>query len=119
MPRPEESLRTNCHGWLILSRIEAFSKNTYVDGLRLARWQSRGLIGSLAIICAACCAAAHDRWPRWFSRREFLTLSRPLRASVFFGVSRMLDRSITPTSRFLQVPHQLDTSAVFTLPVAS
>lgn len=30
-------VRTNCCDWLILSRSAAFSKNTYVDGLRLAR----------------------------------------------------------------------------------
>jgi hypothetical protein len=29
-------------------------ENAYVDGLRLARWLSGDLIGSLAIICPAC-----------------------------------------------------------------
>jgi hypothetical protein len=39
---------------LISTLIVAFVKNTYVDGLRLARWLSGDLIGSLAIICPAC-----------------------------------------------------------------
>jgi hypothetical protein len=43
-------------------------------------------------------ALAHERWPRWFPRREFQTQGRPLTASAGYGVSRVVDRSITPSA---------------------
>src|ERR1700686_2123655 len=46
-------------------------------------------------------ALAHERWPRWFPRREPQTLQRPLAATGPHGVSRVLDRSITPSARYL------------------
>jgi hypothetical protein len=46
-------------------------------------------------------ALAHERWPRWFPRCEFQTPKRPLAASGKHGVSRVLDRSITPSARCL------------------
>jgi hypothetical protein len=78
------------------------NQNAYVDGLRLASWQSSDLTGSLAIICPAFFVRSHmTAGQDGFPRREFLTLYRPLTAGAFFGVSRMLDRSITPPTRFL------------------
>jgi hypothetical protein len=46
-------------------------------------------------------ALAHERWPRWFPRCEFQTPKRPLAASGKHGVSRVLDRLITPSARCL------------------
>jgi hypothetical protein len=44
-----------------------------------------------------------DRWPRWFPRREFQTLQRPLQANGSHGVSRTSDRSILPSDLLLQL----------------
>jgi transposase len=46
-------------------------------------------------------AAAHDRWPRWFPRREFQTRQRPTKASGSSGVPLVLDRSTTPSAHSL------------------
>ena len=63
----------------------------YVDGPLLASVFS-ALIRSLASICPACGALAHERWPRWFPRHEFLTVKRPIsRATGSIGVSRVMD----------------------------
>jgi hypothetical protein len=72
--------------------------HAYVDGPRLARGFGHRLIGSLAFICPACVVAlAHERWPRWVPRPEFQTDVRPCGATTICGVSRDLDRSITPS----------------------
>jgi hypothetical protein len=70
----------------------------YVDGPHLARRFGHSSIGSLAFICPACVVAlAHERWPRWVPPPEFQTDVRPCGATTIYGVSRDLDRSITPS----------------------
>ncbi len=85
-------------------RLGSHRKTPYVDGPRLARCGS-GLIGSLAVICpASVTAVAHDRGPRWVPRRKFQTALRPVAAIGVSGASHVSDRSITPSTRPLQVP---------------
>jgi hypothetical protein len=68
------------------------------NGPRLARRFGHSLIGSLACICPAWVVAlAHERWPRWVPPPEFQTDVRPREATAIYGVSRDLDRSITPS----------------------
>jgi hypothetical protein len=63
-------------------------------------------------------ALVHERWPRWFPRREFLTIERPLTASGFNGASRVVDRSITPSADFpCKFWHPLSTVTFGVLPV--
>src|SRR5688572_27135405 len=50
-------------------------------------------------------AVAHDRWPRWRPLCEFLTAPRPRKTTDMCGVSHRLDRSITPSTRFLARSH--------------
>src|SRR4051794_24821554 len=77
----------------------------YVDGPLLARKIDNVLIGSLAFICpASVMAVAHDRGPRWLPRCKFLTAQRPVTAIGRYGLSCVLDRSITPSPHFLANP---------------
>ena len=74
----------------------------YVDGSLLQEAEQIILIGSLASICTAFGCDHKSRWPRWFPQRVFPTPQRPMTVSGTDGVSRNLDRSITPSAFFLQ-----------------
>ena len=91
----------------------------YVDGPRLARLLGKDLIRSLASICPAYCRVAHERWPRWFPRREFLTTRRPMKGH---GTERSFSRlgSIDHTICFFACKfwHRLSTVAFELLPVS-
>src|SRR6185437_15816045 len=57
------------------------------------------------IVCVHMCGLlmrSYERWPRWFPQLEFPTALRPESAIATNGLSRALDRSITPSARFLQ-----------------
>jgi hypothetical protein len=77
-------------------------RDPYVDGPRATRVFS----GSDRIACihmSGLLMRLVDRWPRWFPRREFQTLQRPLQANGSHGVSRTSDRSILPSDLLLQL----------------
>src|ERR1700731_2218954 len=75
-------------------------------------WTAPGLQGWRAALDRIACihmsglfdAVAHDRWPRWFPRREFHTARRRSCVTGLHGVSPVLDRSIHHLLVFLQAP---------------
>lgn len=69
----------------------------YVDGALSAMVGVRQF-RSLASICPACWCGRFSRWPRWVSRRPFQSCQRFPSANGSLGVSRVTDRSITPSS---------------------
>ena len=75
------------------------------------------LIRSLALMRSVC-ARAHERWPRWFPRREFQTDKRPHRGppgNAVFLSSGSIDHTICSSCKFR---HRLSTVAVKLLPVS-
>src|ERR1700704_1241523 len=73
----------------------------YVDGPLLARNFGRFRSDRLRSYVRPFAALARERWPRWFPRPEFLTSMRPKTVTGTFGMSRVLDRLITPSTRHL------------------
>src|SRR5207302_1773077 len=97
------------HGVLALSESRSPSlrgasrrSNPYVDGPLLARWRGRFLDRLACVHMSGLLdAVAHDRWPRWFPRRELHTPWRRHGAIGLHGLSPVPDRSIPPSARSL------------------
>jgi hypothetical protein len=74
---------------------------------------TKGTGRSLASICPASCALAHERWPRWFPRQEFQTESRPYRGPL---ENAECFSSVSICSSSCKFGHQLSTVSVGVAP---
>src|SRR5260221_11935852 len=88
------------HMWIVIASRRR--SNPYVDGPLLARVDGH-VLDRLACIhmSGLLDAVAHDRWPRWFPRRELHTESRRHGAIGLHGLSPVPGRSILPSARSL------------------
>src|SRR5260221_13713118 len=88
------------HMWIVIASRRR--SNPYVDGPLLARVDGH-VLDRLACIhmSGLLDAVAHDRWPRWFPRRELHPEPRRHGATGFDGLSPVPDRSIPPSARSL------------------